>query len=307
MLPPFALSSVVYASLFGLMALGLTLTYITTKVPNFSYGSLVTVGAYTAYTLFRLRGLNPYQSIPITFIMGGVVSVALYLLVLRPLARRGASLLSLMIATLALDIAFVGIFGIYTDILQLSWGLFDAKYFFQLRADFQLLGLPGVFFASPAALVAISGFLYFLLNRTRFGVAMRAAIENPSLSKVLGINVERMYLFAWFLAGGFGALAGSFYVLWLPGSINTGSVIIVDIFASSILGGLSSIFGALIGGVIVGASEILLTTAAINLLGSWVAIYQTAIPLAIMIATLMIVPNGLVSVNWRRMLHLAMR
>lgn len=71
MLPPFALSSVVYASLFGLMALGLTLTYITTKVPNFSYGSLVTVGAYTAYTLFRLRGLNPYQSIPITFIMAG--------------------------------------------------------------------------------------------------------------------------------------------------------------------------------------------------------------------------------------------
>jgi branched-chain amino acid transport system permease protein len=308
LLPAFVLSSVVYASLFGLMALGLTLTYITTKVPNFAYGSFVTIGVYAAFTLFRLAGLSPYQSIPITFLLGGAASVGLYLLVLRPMAKRGASLVSLMIATLALDIAFVGIFGIYSDFLWFRLGLFDARSFYPLfRADFQLYSLPGVFFSAPAALAIISLSLYLLLNRTRLGIAMRAAIENPNLARVLGINVERMYLLAWFLAGGFAAMAGSFYVLWLPGSISTGSTIIVDIFASSILGGLSSIYGAVVGGIIVGASEILITTLAINVLGSWVAIYQTAIPLAIMIATLMLAPSGLVSVRWGRLLPMGRR
>src|SRR5438552_9088607 len=107
-IPPYLLDTIVYASLFGLMAMGLTLTYITTKVPNFAYGSFVTVGIYTSFSLLRINHISPYLSAPLAFVLGGVGSVAMYLGVLRVLARRGSSLVALMISTLAIDIGFIG-------------------------------------------------------------------------------------------------------------------------------------------------------------------------------------------------------
>lgn len=304
--PRYIFDSIVYASLFGLMAIGLTLTYLTTKVPNFAYGSFVTIGIYTSFTLSKLETPNTYLSNPyfstwIAFLIGGASSVVMYLGVLRVLARRGSSLVALMISTLAVDIAFTGIFGIYTDYLYGHYHLIDSKYFYQLGGDFELLGAPGLAFAAPISLGVITATIFILLTRTKFGIAMRAAVANPSLARVLGIDVEKTYLFAWFLAGGFAALSGSFYTLWLPGAVNSGSNLIVEIFAASVLGGLASIYGAVLGGLIIGASEILVTDAGVQLFGSWVLIYQKGIPLVIMVITLLFMPQGLVSVDW---LHL---
>src|SRR5207245_4606125 len=103
MVDPYIVSSIVYASLFGLMAIGLTLTYLTTKVPNFAYGSFVTIGIYTSFSLLRVNHINPYLSAPLAFVLGGAGSVAMYLGILRVLARRGSSLVALMISTLAID------------------------------------------------------------------------------------------------------------------------------------------------------------------------------------------------------------
>jgi branched-chain amino acid transport system permease protein len=297
----FVTDSLVYGSLFGFMAIGLTLTYLTTKVPNFAYGSFVTIGIYTSFTLYRLDSLNPYLSTPVAFLVGALSSVGMYLGILRVLARRGSSLVALMISTLALDIAFIGIFGIYTDYLYNHYQFIDSKSFYQLGGDFLLDGTPGLAYVAPTALVGITTILFILLTQTRFGIAMRASVENPSLARVLGIDVEKTYVFAWFLAGGFAALAGSFYTLWLPGSVDSGSKLIVEIFSASVLGGLASIYGAVLGGVIIGASEILVTDAGTRLFGSWVLIYQKGIPLVIMVITLLFLPRGLVSIDWRNL------
>src|SRR6266568_5313161 len=155
-IPPYIPDSVVYASLFGLMAIGLTLTYITTKVPNFAYGSFVTIGIYTSFSLFRLNHLKPYLSTPIAFIVGALSSVVMYLGVLRMLARRGSSLVGLMISTLAIDIAFVGIFGIYSDYLYTAHRVIYATNFPQLPGDFSLFGVPGIAFAAPYSLAMIT-------------------------------------------------------------------------------------------------------------------------------------------------------
>src|SRR5207245_3474894 len=106
--PSYYLDAIIYASLFGLMAIGLTLTYLTTKVPNFAYGSFVTIGIYTSFSLLRVNHISPYLSAPLAYVLGGVGSVAMYLGVLRVLARRGSSLVALMISTLAIDIGFIG-------------------------------------------------------------------------------------------------------------------------------------------------------------------------------------------------------
>jgi branched-chain amino acid transport system permease protein len=282
------------------MALGLTLTYLTTKVPNFAYGSFVTIGIYTSYTMYHLNGFDPYLSTPVAFLVGALSSVGMYLGILRVLARRGSSLVALMISTLALDIAFIGFFGIYTDYLYYHYLFIDTKSFYQLGGDFVLFGLPGLVFVAPVALGLITVALYVLLTRTKFGIAMRASVENPSLARVVGIDVEKTYVFAWLLAGGFAALSGSFYTLWLPGSVDSGSKLIVEIFSASVLGGLGSIYGAVLGGLIIGASEILVTNAATQSFGSYVLVYQKGIPLVIMVITLLIIPQGLVSLDWRR-------
>src|SRR5438034_6443670 len=257
---PYLTSSIIFGSLFGLMTIGLTLTYITTKVPNFAYGSFVTIGLYTSYSMNRFADFTPYISAPIAFGIGGLSSVAMYLGILRLLARRGSSLVSLMIATLAVDIAFIGIFGIYADYLRYGRNLTDSLSFYSFLDDFSLFGAQGLAYVAPISLALITLGLFLLLTRTKFGVAMRASVENPSLAKVLGINVERVYVVSWILAGGFAGMAGAFYTLWLPGGTSTGSDLIVEIFASSILGGLTSIFGAILGGLVIGGSEIVVGT-----------------------------------------------
>ncbi len=372
MLTSFILAAVVYGSLFGLMAIGLTLTYMTTKVPNFAYGSFVTIGLYCSYTLVRIYHLSPYTGTVFAFVLSGVASVAMYLGVLRPMTRRGSSLVSLMIATFGVDIGFIGVFGVYTDYLQKRYLLIDAKQFFQLQPDPDLgsIGLSdihAIMVIAPLTLAVITASLYLLFTRTKFGVAMRASVENPPLARVLGINVDRVYIVSWMLAGGFAGLAGALYTLWLPGGTSTGSNLIVEIFSSSVLGGLTSIFGAIIGGLIIGMSEDLVTiglaqgfgyvgaaliTAFALLVGGYsfakfkvrsrriggailiaigaymvvemvtgfsadlfvqglvsgfganVTPFQKAIPLMIMVFTLLVLPTGLVSINYRKLLRM---
>ncbi len=303
MVDPIITSSIVYSSLFGLMAIGLTLTYLTTKVPNFAYGSFVTIGIYSALSLYSLYGISPYGALPVAFLVGSLSSAAMYLGILRTLARRGSSLVALMIATLAIDIAFIGIFGLYSDYLYRAYRIIYATNFPQLPGDFALFGVPGIVFAAPCSLASITLGLYALLTKTKLGVALRASIENPSLARVLGINVEAVYIFAWMLAGGFAAMSGAYYSLWLPGGIDVGSKLIVEIFASSVLGGLASIYGAALGGVIIGASEILITTAGVDVFGSSVGIYQKGIPLVFMIITLLVLPQGLISLKVAKILR----
>ncbi len=301
-LAPFEISAVVYASIFALMSIGLTMTYLTTKVPNFAHGSFVMVGVYVSFSLFRIDHVNPYLSVPASFLLGGIVATIMYEGILRPLAKRGASLVSLMIATLAVDIAFIGIFGIYSDILFFRFSINDAKSFVPINADFALLGLNGLFFVAPITLALLTLALHFLLTRTKFGVSMRASVENPTLARIVGIDVEQVYTVSWFLSGGLAALAGTYYSLWLSGGVDTGSAVIVAIFAASILGGLSSIYGAVLGGIIIGGSEVVVTTLGSEYLGGNLVLpYEKGIPLIIMVIMLLILPQGLTSLNGRRL------
>lgn len=292
--------ALVYACLFALMSMGLTLIYMTTKVPNFAHGSFVTVGVYLAFTLYHFDNIIPYYSVPFSFLLVGGIAVAMYRFILKPLSAKGSSLVSLMIATLAVDIAFTGIFGIYSDILSNNYKVFNSKFFVIANSDITVFGLRGLIVIAPVCLALVTIVLWLSLTRTKFGIAMRGAVENPNLAGVLGINIERVNLASWFIAGGLGGLAGSLMVLWLPGNPHVGSDLIVAIFASSILGGLFSIYGAVMGGIMVGGLTVLLTVYGSRLLGSWVSAWEEGIPMIIMALTLLILPRGITSVNLKR-------
>ena len=135
--------------------------------------------------------------------------------------------------------------------------------------------------------------LHYMLTRTRIGVAMRATAEDPELASVLGINVDQIQLFSWFLTGGLACLAGAMIPLWFQSTPQSGAMIITSIMAGSLLGGFDSIYGSVIGGAIVGMSEILLTTWGQALIGVWVGEYRPLIPMIFLVTVLLIEPNGL--------------
>ena len=310
MIDPTVANAIIYGSLVSMMCVGLTLTYLTTKVPNFAHADFVVTGIYASSLAFIIGGLgSPYYGIPLSFLCGSLVSLAIYLLVLKPMTKRGSSVVSLMVATLAVDIVFTGLVGIFIDSMSHAYGrlLSDKGYtlytLYQLSTDQTTLLVVG-----PAVLLLSVVGIYLLLTRTRFGVAMRAAIENPNLARILGIDVDRVYLFSWFLAGGFAGLAGGLYAVGFATPQNFPTLLIVDIFAGSVLGGLGSIYGALFGGFIIGASETYLTTVLSTLVGdiygpgagSQVVQFERGIPLAMMIIVLLAVPQGITSIRWRR-------
>lgn len=291
--------AIIYSNLLVLLSIGLTITYITTAVPNFAQGSFAVFGSYIALTMLRLFGIHPYYSIPIALIFGGLLGVAVYLFILKPLIDREAEIVILMIATLALDLILLGFLGAYSDYLG---GITKkaAKKFIFTPYDFNIGSTSAIFIVSIIVIAIILASLFLLLYKTKFGVALRASMENPALAEIMGVNVEYTRIFSWFLSGSLAAVAGCLLPFRQEIVPLTGSIIIVSIFAASIVGGLASIYGALIGGYIVGISESLVTYQLSTILGSGVLVYSKVVSLIVLVVMLILAPQGLTGVKWRK-------
>jgi branched-chain amino acid transport system permease protein len=300
--------------MLSIMCIGLTVTYQTTKVPNFAFADYAVMGMNAAYFSYAIFGLStPYLSVPLSILASGAFAVIMYLLIMRPMIRRGSSIIILMVASLAVDILFT---GIQNDIVEIGVAPFAGQF---LHAGFPTLvqapplpdfAIPGIcsspqscglLVISPATLAVVTASMYLLLTRTKFGIAMRAAIENPGLAQIAGINVERVYIVSWFLAGGLAGLAGCLYAIGSGMALGVQNTLILDIFAGSVLGGLSSIYGAVIGGMLVAFGEsYVIPELAIHVNPQLELLDVGGVSMIILIITLLIAPKGIVSVRWGR-------
>jgi len=298
MIPPIYESAIVYSSLLTLLSIGLTLTYLTTKVPNFAHATFGAVGVYVAFTLVMILEANIYHHLYLPFIIGGIIALAQYLIVFRPLMRRGTSIVGLMITTLAIEFILLAILNIYADYLRNQFKILS-RYFLFKPYDISIAGQRGILIIAPVLAAVTVTLLHLALTRTKFGVAMRAAIEDPSLASVAGINVKLVYAVSWFVAGALAGLSGAllpFHSLSYP---EVGAVWIVSVFAASIIGGLLSVYGAVLGGFLIGFAEIIITEGLAAEVGTWVVPYRRLIPLIAIAVTLLIAPKGLLGVDWR--------
>lgn len=292
--------AIVFSSLLALISLGLTLTYLTTKVPNFAHGAFVAVGAYITLTAVEVWQGNPYLYLFLALIIGGLVALAQYIVVFKPLMRKGSTVVGLMVTTIAMEFILLALVNIYADYLSRVFKI-RSRYFLFTSYDIRIAGQRGLLIIAPVLTAITVVLLYFILTRTKFGVAMRAAIESPSLASVVGINVNLVYAVSWFISGGLGALSGALLPLWFPGNPDMGSKMIVSAFAASIIGGQLSIYGAVLGGFLIGLAELLGTSYLASWLGAWVIPYRPLIPLIAIVVTLLLAPNGLMGVNWGKL------
>jgi len=299
-LDPIFSDALIFASLLALLSIGLTLTYLTTRVPNFAHASFATIGVYIALIASRIWESTPYIAIPIAFAISGAVAVALYTFILKPLIRKGASQAILMVATLAFDLIVIAMLNIIADYIVRTYKVTSRE--FTLRSyDAEFMGLPMIVIAAPIAVAILAITLHIMLRKTKFGIAMRAATENSDLSGTVGINVKLVFAVSWLLGGGIAGIAGTLMSLWFQGDPNLGPQLIPSIFAASIVGGFLSIYGAIAGGLLVGLTEVLGTRFLAGELGSWLIAYRPLIPLVFIVVTLLIAPRGLAGINWSRL------
>jgi branched-chain amino acid transport system permease protein len=241
---------VLTAGVYALMASGQTLIFGIMRVVNLAQGAMVILGAYLAYQLFTSFGIDPFLAIPITTVALFAVGVGVQLAFLRPLRRDDRGQLSLLV-TFAVALLLEGVMSvtwstsprsINTGYADASWVVFGYKITL-VRLWAFLLSL------------VVLGLLYLLLNRTRFGRAVRASVQNPESARLLGVESE------WVSAVGFGigaataAAAGSVYGLQY--SFNPGSHydLISRLLSIVLLGGLGSVGGAIAGALIVSVSS----------------------------------------------------
>jgi branched-chain amino acid transport system permease protein len=268
-------------AIYGLLALGFTLVYKATRVFNFAQGDLMMLGAYilVSFSVTDLQ-LSPWLAIPLTLAMSIPVGILFQFLFVRPLI--GQPFLPVVMAT-------IGAALIIQAAIQMYWGVIELPY--QTVFPSRVFDVEGVRVSSfdlitiavAAACVALFA-LFFKL--TKIGLQMRAAAENNEAAILSGINVHRVSLVAWSI-GTLLAFVAGVILANQQGTVTfslTGLALLA--FPAVVIGGLESIPGAVVGGLIVGILQALIA-------GYYDPLAQDALVFAALLLMLLVKPTGL--------------
>jgi branched-subunit amino acid ABC-type transport system permease component len=278
-------NSAITGSIYLLGAVGLSISYGLSGFPNFAHAEFITLGAFIGYFVADELGLGLPLAFVVAFLCTGVVGFLCYRGIFQPLARRGATIIHLMVASIALGfIIRYTIGGIW------SW---KPLYFTTTWSAFDLgpLRVTGLWLWLIFTAVALAVIMHFILVKTKIGKAIRATSSNRELALASGINVDRVIWLTWFIGAGLAAVAGIFRGADTQIWPMTGWDIILPIFAVVILGGIGNYYGAIAAAFIIGLAENV-GVVALGALGLSTE-YRMAIPFLILIITLIVKPQGL--------------
>ncbi|MPZ87688.1 MAG: branched-chain amino acid ABC transporter permease [Nitriliruptorales bacterium] len=237
-----------FGLIIAISAVGLSLIFGTTGLVNFAHGELVTFGAIAAWIVNVLLGIPLIPAAIIALIIGGIFGGLNDLLLWRPLRRRGAGLIAMLVISIGLSL-----FLRYLYLYQFGGRTRPyGQYAVQRAIDIgPILIAPKDLISIAIALAVLLG-IGLLLQRTKIGKAMRAVADNKDLAESSGINAERVVLFVWVFGGALAALGGIMLGLAEQVSWLMGFQLLLLMFAGVILGGLGTAYGALVGSLVVG-------------------------------------------------------
>jgi branched-chain amino acid transport system permease protein len=274
-------------SIYALIALGYTMVYGVLRLINFAHGDVYMVGAYVGYYLSRrLRGDEPSIVSALLVMLGSMVACGILGIIIERFAYRPVR----REARLTLLITAIGVSLLIENLAQLVFGP-DPKFFPSLapRADF-LVG--GVRLTSEQITVILVSFLLMILLRlfilkTRTGKAMRAVSFNLDASKLMGISTDRIIAITFALGSALAAAAGVLIGMQIP-KIDPlmGIMYGLKAFVAAVLGGIGNVAGAVLGGLLIGVSEVMVV-------GYLSSTYRDAIAFGILILVLILRPQGL--------------
>lgn len=280
------LIGLVEGSIIAITAVGLTLVYGILKIVNFSHGELLTFGAYAAFLMNVTWGGSIVTATLFAVLATALLGVALEFALWRPLRRKGAGMVNLLITS-------IGVALVVRHAIFLGFGgssrVYDVDVYQVYRLGFVRLsrGQIAVVVIAFVAIIAVA----FLLARTRLGKAMRAVSDNPDLASVAGVDIDRIAAYTWVIGGGLAGLGGVLQGLVQSSfNPNMGFTLLLFIFAAVLLGGVGSAYGALTGGLALGVLVNLSTWDA--LAGGLRGVYKPVVAFLVLIAVLVLRPQG---------------
>ncbi|GCD46591.1 branched-chain amino acid ABC transporter permease [Streptomyces paromomycinus] len=260
-LPQQLANGLILGAMYGLIAIGYTMVYGIVQLINFAHGEIFMVGGFGALTVYLVMpsGTSLLLALPLMLlgavVVSGLVGVAAERFAYRPL--RGAPRLAPLITAIGLSIV----------LQQAVWMWYPegnkARVFPQFKGDsFEILGATVqrgdifVIAAAPVCMIALG----FFVARTRSGRAMQATAQDPDTAKLMGINTDRIIVLAFAIGAVFAGVAAVAYGL-RTGEVQfrMGFILGLKAFTAAVLGGIGNIYGAMLGGLVLGVAEALAT------------------------------------------------
>jgi branched-subunit amino acid ABC-type transport system permease component len=280
-------NGLVTGSVYAIAAVGISLVYGILRLVNFAYGDMMAFAAYAGYVANATLGLPMIASAIFAMAAGAVLSVALDFALWRPLRVRRAGFMSLFLAS-------IGVALVLRQAMLLIWGpqprAYDVDpYKVYVIGDVRLsLAQAATIVAAAVAIAAIGLFL----ARSPTGRVMRAMSDDRALAQLSGIDINRVILVTWVIAGITSGLAGLLAALVQSTfDPNFGFQLLLPVFAAVVLGGIGSAYGALAGGLVLGVATELSTWQGFG--GGVDPVYKPVVAFVVLIGALMLRPQGL--------------
>lgn len=242
------ISGIKYGLIIALAAMGLSLIFGTTGLTNFSHGELITFGAITAYFLNATLGLPVIVAGLLTIVIGGIFGWGQDRVLWRPLRSRGTGIIAMMIVSIGLGLLLRNLYQFFFGAATRSY----TDYTSQRARDYGLFDLSNKEIAIMGIAIVAIGIVATIMTRTRLGKAMRAVSDNPALSASSGMRVDGVISSVWIMGAALSALSG--VLLGLNSQVNfmMGYQLLLMVFAATVLGGLGTVWGAVLGSLIIG-------------------------------------------------------
>lgn len=269
-----------YGCIYILLATGLNIIFGVMKLVNFAHGQLLMIGAYIAFTVATTLGLNAYFAMLVAMGIVAMIGVGVERLTFRK-----------VLGTDKLNEIFVslGLIYVFENTADLLWGNTPKQIPSPLQGMQLSLGGINIRYDILLAILIVSIILvalFLLLKKTKIGLAMRATSQKSTASMLMGINTEKIYLITFALGAALAGASGALYGIIFNFSPTIGALPTIKAFAIIIIGGLGSIPGAIIGGLLYGIAE---NTTVYFLGGVW----RDAVAFALLIIVLVLRPTGI--------------
>jgi len=242
-------SGLLIGALFALAALGLSLVVGVIRIVNLMHGELVVLGAYAAYALVHLTGVNPLWLAPLAALLVALLGWPIERYILAPVAAFGeeAPLLTTFALSIIVQNLLVYFVGADTRSLESGW---SAR-----RLSVGSISVPEIYLVGATVAVLVCVGVHGLIAHTRFGRQVRASAEHPGDAAVVGVPVRRLYALTFMLAAGVSGLGGALLGMAFSFTPATGVEYLLTGFTVVVLGGLGSVKGTLLGGLALGVVE----------------------------------------------------
>jgi branched-chain amino acid transport system permease protein len=281
----FFLSGLSMGSIYALVALGFVLIYKSTSILNLAQGEFLMVGAYFCLSMTLDFGLSFIASFMITMVFSVLLGLAVERLVLRPLI--GEPIISVIMVT-------IGLTYILRGVVIMLWGN-DIRQFNIFPAepiDFFGVKLTYLYVWSMGISVVLLSFFAVFFKYARTGIFMRAVADHQTASQSMGISVKRVFALSWCIAAVVSSIGG--ILVGNIGGVDVSlSYIGLKVLPAVIFGGLDSILGAIIGGLVVGVLEFL----SAGYLDPYIPAINEVFPFIVLVLVLMIRPYGLFGIE----------